>query len=486
MIYSLGMKHLSTERSLNFIISAQRSDGSWSGALTSRIRETFLVYILSCRQNWNSLRSDSMTWMKTHEKDLGEIPEEKVLNQAFVNLFHEQNIDLRFPSLYDPNLIRKTLMIFCLAIVCQRSISLPKQYENWEDIYEFLYSYCNQNKGKVKGWAFVELLSCLAIISKSLKKDVSQITTDILSLQDQVDSWFRNPATTAFALIALSFSSGFKSSNYFSFFEKCQQEDRGWSYCEIPLWGTGLTLESLRKIKKPSLQVRIAITKALQYFENNQNPDGGWGFDIALESEADTTSIILHSLPVNIMVQKSLKYFQKLQFKDGEFKGLWPVWRHSEIPSVEVVAHIVSALEVHNSEIPLMDAKKWLQNQISEHLWRADWGRNEPYSINALSQVNGLMVNDLLGYLTKTQNSDGGWGSEKGEVSNPSATANAILALKTSNKYNKYLEKAFQYLVNSQLPEGNWPQVKEIFGPRPFSYGDNCSTNNFIFQALTS
>jgi prenyltransferase beta subunit len=232
--------------------------------------------------------------------------------------------------------------------------------------------------------------------------------------------------------------------------------------------------------------------KALSYIKRHQNPDGGWGFNTKLESEADTSSIILFAIRKSKLLDEkndAINYFKTLQFKDTKFKGLWPVWRKTERPSPEVVGHIIKALMVNKSDIDVSLAQKWLQEKILYKDWKAHWGRNAPYSIYAIIEALGVKdtKNKLVKYLLTNQNKDGGWGAHEEEKSNVSATANAVMALKIlprTAQILKKIQKGLQYLIDNQQDNGTWTRVTEVIGPRPFTYADDASTHNFVMQAL--
>lgn len=480
----------SIEKAIAYLLNNQRKDGSWNGPLTSRIRETFLVYEVSKEYGWNNLLAQSQSWLNANQTLLGDNPNEILLNKAFLSIYQSEEVQLLDLSLYDQVIVRKTLMAYCLALINHSPVKVPEQYQNNLFIYKFIEGYLQKLGNQIKGWALAEMLCFMIILGKELNLPVSEEITKLLDLQTE-NNWFRNPATTAFSLIALKYGDhSMEDENVFiNYFKTIQQKDSGWSYCEIPLWDTGLSLESLNLLVDQSDEVNLSIQKALKYFESNQNSDGGWGFDLGLESEADTSSIVLYSLRKHPseMRNKAIAYYNNLQFKEGEFEGLWPVWRQSETPSIEVVSHIITSLKATSTDIDFSRAISWIDKQVEGGSWQADWGRNLPYAINAIIQATNKPYPQLIDYLIKNQNSDGGWGPVESSVSNPSATANAVMALKGVDidaKFKDSIQKGIDYLISTQDKQGTWAGVKEVIGPRPFIYGDDSSTHNFVLQAL--
>lgn len=487
-------------KGIKFLLNTQKKDGSWDGPLSSRIRETLLVYIVSRNENWKELTLQAKRWLIKNKKDLGEDPLEILLNKELINIFSGKSLDLHNSKFYSETIIRKTLLIYCLAKVCNINVEVPRALRSTEVIISQINYLLKKHEGHIKGWALAEILCCKMILEKLTNSDYKSTFTELMRTKDRKTNWYGNPATTAFILIGCHFCNVKYNSNvYKQFFLETQQDDGGWSYCSIPLWDTGLSLETLNSYKdsiyyKEISKYKSAKDKALSYIKRNQNNDGGWGFNIGLESEADTSSIILYAIR-NIQSRhknSAERYFKDLQFKEGKFKGLWPVWRKTEKPSPEVVGHIVSSLKVINSHIEIKTAQRWLAKLIREGSWKADWGRNLPYFIISVFFAAGINedTKKLIRVITQCQNRDGGWGAFKGEKSNASATANAIYALKhcSITVQDKDLQKIYNrgvnYLIKKQLPNGTWPRVKEVVGPRPFVYADDNSTHNFVMMSL--
>lgn len=477
------------QKGIQFLVDTQRPDGSWSGPLSSRIRETQLVYEVSKRYGWKEFSDQANSWLDQNRELLGDSEAEILLNKASVDIYLGKTPDLTNPLLYDKIIVRKTLLIYCIGLINGHEALIPEQFQNKLFIYKFIEDYLIKLSGKIKGWSLAEMLCFQIILAKSLNLPSQELINQLLDLKSE-GNWFRNPATTALALIALK-EANYQITNpndFREYFISIKQPDNGWTYCEIPIWDTGLSLDSLY-LGSNENQAKEAISKGIEYLRINQNQDGGWGFDIELESEADTSSIVLYALRQdnsNLRV-KAIEYYKELQFKEGEFKGLWPVWRQSEAPSIEVVAHIVTGLKECSAEINTNLAIQWIEEQVELGNWQADWGRNIPYAINAIIQATKKAYPELIDYLNTTQNSDGGWGAVKGKESNPSATANALMALKRvdiDSKFKDSIEKGIEYLISTQSDDGTWPGVKEVIGPRPFIYGDDCSTHNFVMQAL--
>lgn len=504
-IYRIGILNAPLENALQYLVNSQEANGSWSGPYCSRIRETLLVNFASRVVDTNTLRETSRSWLAQNRKQLGFTDVERKLNAAMLKVADSGAVDLNNPHFYTPEILRKTLLIYCLGIIKGLKVAVPDQYTDARVIFGFLRDHLHRNKHLIKGWARAELYSAYIIIGTSLGVDMRPTCRTLLKLRGKdKSSWFGSVATTAFALIALDFAGHiFKTASkeaYGQFFLDFQQPDGGWSYYPLPYWDTGLAVLVINRVENISgglaPELHAARVKALKFLERGQNSDGGWPFFPGLESEADTTSVILMALaPGSTSAKKCLAYYRRLQFRSGEFKGLWPVWRKSEQPSSEVVAHIAKALQLQNRGDLSLLAQEWLAGRIARNDWQADWGRNAPYGIAALVWALAEKSLDALKplevYLLENQNRDGGWGALSGQSSNASATANAVIALQELRKAGsgsqtlvRGISRGKDYLEKTQLANGTWPRVTEVLGPRPFHYSDDCSTHTFVLLSL--
>jgi hypothetical protein len=308
-----------SEACTKYLLSTQLNNGSWNGPLGSRIRETYLVYELAKRLNWPIVEKTAISWLDTNSREnLGQNELEVLLNKQLLNLLNNRSLSLVNPALFDNYIIRKTLGIYSLALIKNLNVKIIDTLSHPQIILNNIQKNISRVKGNIKGWALTELICIQIIIKKYLSQDPSTLITTLIGLQDQKDSWFYNPATTALALITLTYTDEtFTFEKYKIFFKRQMQPDQGWSYCSLPLWDTGLSLESLNNVSKRDNSITTSIVNAEQYLYSTQNEDGGWGFNEGLESEADTTSIILYSLrksQKNIMVEKAINYYKDLQF----------------------------------------------------------------------------------------------------------------------------------------------------------------------------
>lgn len=74
------------------------------------------------------------------------------------------------------------------------------------------------------------------------------------------------------------------------------------------------------------------------------------------------------------------------------------------------------------------------------------------------------MIETAVQFLLKTQNPDGGWGSEKERRSNTEATAFAIMALSSLGDRSlvKSIDQGLNWLTHRQHSDGSWPLTAQL------------------------
>lgn len=76
-----------------------------------------------------------------------------------------------------------------------------------------------------------------------------------------------------------------------------------------------------------------------------------------------------------------------------------------------------------------------------------------------MASFAGALEPESLTSLRQRQNDDGGWGWKKGEPSDPTGTAQAIMTLlrsAESSDHNEAQARGIDYLVETQQPDGRW------------------------------
>lgn len=126
-------------------------------------------------------------------------------------------------------------------------------------------------------------------------------------------------------------------------------------------------------------------------------------------------------------------------------------WQDVSFTAGRDTAEAVAALAKFSTAISnISDGVSWLTD-------------NNPTHLDFLArkiEVMALTGNDTSVWLTQLldrQNPDGGWGSQRNYISNPSDTALSLRALGMTNALgDEFVSKAVQYLQNSQHADGGW------------------------------
>ena len=477
------------EKAILYLEKTQNHDGSWSGPLSSRLFESSIVFLVLSSSN--KMQKNDPSIKKLYKFIQGSNPADyhdvaKIWEKALKHAAMKQGggVNLMKEILFDPIYFRKTLIVYTLLRVSGVRVTVP-DHPNFT--LSRLRNYLD-GRPNIKEWSFVDMMICYILLCFLEKKTVApEMVTLLKEKQLSNGSWFHNPITSSIAGLALYLNgeeaSFLKALNYL---KSIQQKDGGISYCEIPIWDTALNLLGLPKNFRNSF-----VASAVQYLLKARNNDGGWGFYPALESENDTTAIVTQALRYHDLpdyLNGTISYFCGNQMPNG----LWPVWRSSETPSVEVVAHIITALNSWpNLQLDLSSAKSWLVHSLQTNgLWSAEWSINIPYSVFAVLESLTDQAADYEAVITKMlalQNLDGGFSLNFNRAAScPSATANAILALGLyGHRYRDQILSGVNYLAQNINSEGTWHSVKEVLGPRPLLYSIQASTHAFCLRALT-
>ena len=148
-------------------------------------------------------------------------------------------------------------------------------------------------------------------------------------------------------------------------------------------------------------------------------------------------------------------------------------------PSADVTAHVVEMLAQDPDSDPAVLARgvSWLWNhQEADGSWFGRWGANHVYGTGAVVPAlvaAGVASDDgrirrAVRWLEDHQNPDGGFGEDLRSyrdpawigrgASTPSQTAWALLALVAAGQRGEAAERAGQWLVDNQRPDGTWDE----------------------------
>ena len=479
---------LAIDRAIDFTLESQRTDGSWDGPLSSRAFETALV-CLALRTFDPLTAHRARRWLNGHPPqqyhDLAYRYETMLSGLALGKI---GNVDVSDGAMYDSVFLRKTLALYALAR--REGIATRSLWPEDQVLPRLAEFYARRRVLNIKGWALIDFLSGYAILLNAYGEyeQARRVALEVRDAQNEDGSWFRNTLSTSLALCATEYLDDAPAEwrqRAIHYLRATQQSDGGYSYCNIPVWDTAITLSALR-LALPSSHP--AFQKGLSYLCSGQNADGGWGFFPGLESENDSTSAVLDAIGMEMPKDKRVQAVCYLEQQQNE-EGVWPVWRRAERPSTEVVAHIVATLRSLAPFGPTRfeQACDWLlRHQESDGSWMADWCANIPYAIESIMRAvphrPGRFA-QTVAYLQANQNADGGWGGAPQTDSNSSATACAIRACLHLGLVRE-ARHGVQYLERTQLSSGTWVSPCEVIGPRPFRYAIHASAHAFCLHAM--
>lgn len=193
------------------------------------------------------------------------------------------------------------------------------------------------------------------------------------------------------------------------------------------------------------------ITSGLNYLTSTQNPDGSWGDDLSTTEILPATVSVIETLQV--LNQTSTSSYSKAVS-----------WLHTQgLETTDDLSERIHALSVAGTDIV------FLISYLDELIYA--WGGHDDYEVNNLDTALALQalkaidysdpntVNAALGYLTSTQNADGGWGFYQGDASNVYITAVVSMTLQQFTQTPTLAtatSKATAYLKAHQNADGGF------------------------------
>ena len=192
------------------------------------------------------------------------------------------------------------------------------------------------------------------------------------------------------------------------------------------------------------------VFTALNYLATSQKSDGTWDSSTAQVETTATTVAVVETL-------KLLNQNYSTPFRDGSS------WLQTQTP--QSVAYIADRIRVLN----LTDGS--LNSLLPALGQKGAWGGYNGYETNILDTVLALqalktanysdltVINNALGYLTGSQNADGGWGFVRGNESNVYMTAVVSSTLQQFPQMSPIataVGKASSYLLAHQNADGGF------------------------------
>ncbi len=325
-----------------------------------------------------------------------------------------------------------------------------------------------------KAWAAAELGALwLLLCSPDDVIDEGHVRESLAAIEEAQSlngSMAENPLSTILAVAALNrwAPEGESTHRAIDYLKAAREADGTWRFGMTEVWDTALLLRTFARSGMLHTKVQ---QDAFSFLARAQNQDGGWPFRLGVQSDTDTTGMVLIAMKESdekSTVNSGLDYLTEMQTESG----LWRTWHQkNDEPAEDAIAHAVLAIDAYKSGSGLTErAKAWLGDQKS---WQAHWYNSKPYAAFEIGSSVGIghkATKEAASQLVGSQNEDGGWSPDDAEQSTPAATGMALsLLVSCVPKFSPAVAKARAYLLESQEPDGVWRGSTGMYGPRPFA-----------------
>ncbi len=284
--------------------------------------------------------------------------------------------------------------------------------------------------------------------------------------------------------------------------------------CMSPIWDTALVSHALIETENEK-NTTTEIKNALDWLKERQlsnepgdwriqKPElagGGWAFQYSnyYYPDLDDTSVVawaMHRTKKNIYsksIDRAANWVAGMQSRNGGFGSFdtdnthyylneIPFADHGALldpPTADVTGRAIALLSLADVEMyekQINDAIEYLKTEQEENgSWFGRWGTNYIYgtwSVLTALEIAGQdpqqdYIRKAVKYLVSTQNDDGGWGESNDSYYPPKIhrpfkstafqTAWVLLSLLASREEkNPSVKKAVNYLLSTQLSNGQW------------------------------
>jgi squalene-hopene/tetraprenyl-beta-curcumene cyclase len=272
-----------------------------------------------------------------------------------------------------------------------------------------------------------------------------------------------------------------------------QRADGGLPFVtDVDTWCTatgGLALASAGA--PPAVLHRLA-----RYLVARQHSDGGWAFsDRVALADTDDVSVALEFLdrldPVRYRgaISRGFAWLGETQQADGGF----PTYRGAPSEPCMTIAAINALTSRRRSRGAMLRALRYLNARPDgPGTFPPDWSASRFHTLfrAALAGTHPAaaslpsarrMAARAVAVVRESQNSDGGWGQQPGEPSDPISSAYALIAL-TRQDDPVPAVRGLEYLLAAH--ESGLAPVPDSIGPRPFVFAVPALADIFSLLAL--
>ncbi|MFD9633751.1 terpene synthase family protein [Streptomyces violascens] len=249
---------------------------------------------------------------------------------------------------------------------------------------------------------------------------------------------------------------------------------------------------------------RLLLTRIGDYLCLQQNEDDGWPFtERVQQTDVEGTGAVVEFLTAvdperyGEAIDRGRRYIAAMANADGGF----PTYLRGHPTEVVMTANAVLALapEWDRYAPVLLPAVQYLlRAQKPDGTFERSWSLSEAHAIRrvmhalrcvpeeARSGLDGALDRAAAladGYLSDSQNPDGGWGQQAGDESDPISTAHSLgagAALGTP----PWCRRGTDYLLRHQRPDGGFSSKPDQVAPRPIPYDFPHLADIFVLNAL--
>jgi len=240
----------------------------------------------------------------------------------------------------------------------------------------------------------------------------------------------------------------------------------------------------------------MLVKTALSALTKRKRSEGGWGFNLKVAPDCDSTAWVLQALLSGpfirpVMTRRAIDFLYEHQMEDGGFatyreyssqpngntKSITTPngWLSSQVC---VTAATIIALLVHG-ESPkkkqLLDAIIYIEtNRLNSGMWSSYWWRGDSYvtylATLGLTWANRLTIEDISGIAdviatNLCSNVSSSLINIKQEIFYTSYSLLTLLLSPNTMKVRSTIIEIIRALLKEQLPDGSWPSAPILLIP---------------------
>ena len=320
-----------------------------------------------------------------------------------------------------------------------------------------------------------------------------------------------------------------------------EESSRRLEACQSPVWDTALAMVALADAGLPGEHPALVAgadwllgeeiaARGDWAVRRPRTPPGGWAFEfdnVNYPDVDDTAEVVLALLKADIpqpakldaAVDRATTWLWGMQSSDGGWAAFdadncrelirdLPFCDFGEVidpPSADVTAHVLEMLAAlgRSDTVAAQRGLEWLlRAQERDGSWFGRWGVNHVYGTGAAVpalvaagiEPGSAPVRRAVRWLESHQNDDGGWGEDCRSYDDPdwvgrgestaSQTAWALLALHAAGERSPAVERGLSWLVETQLPDGNWDEPQYTGTGFPSDFYINYHLYRLVFPIM--